>query len=231
MRGPKASPVVVLLLLCALAPAGRAGASRDILERGNALYAKGRYDEALSAYREGLLKFPGVTELHHGAGNALYRLKRFPEAEKEFSEAGRTGRSPESRYNQGDAQVRQNQLEPSLENFKQSLREHPEDPDAKYNLELIRGRLQQNQDQKQNPDKGGGKQSQKPDPSKGGEKPQPQQGDGQGKKQDKRSMKDPQELNKDQADQILKALASDEQRVQGDRLKARVSQRKPVKDW
>ncbi len=229
MRRPDLALVLVLAILCAGPRAGRADGSREILEKGNALYSKGRYDEALAAYREGLLKYPGVTELHHGAGNALYRLKRYPDAEKEFAEAGRSGHSPESRYNQGDAQVRQNQLEPSLENFKQSLREHPEDPDAKYNLELIRGRLQESKNQNQ--DKGGGKQSPKPDPTKGGDKQKQQQGGGDGKKQEKKSMKDPQELNKDQAEQILKALASDEQRVQGERLKARATQRKPEKDW
>jgi tetratricopeptide (TPR) repeat protein len=206
--------------------------ARTVLERANDLYSRGRFEEALAVYREGILQYPSVPELHYGAGNALYRLKRFAEAAKEYDESARGGTSPESRYNKGNTEVRQNQLEGSLESYKQALREHPEDNDAKYNYELIRGRLQDQKNNQNQQNKGGGGKPQpnQPDPQKGGNKKQ-QGGAGDSQQKQGRAQKDPQELNKDQAEQILKALASDEQHVQGDRLKARVTNRRPEKDW
>ena len=221
----------VALLLAWIAPAAWAGSAREVLDRANELYSRGRFEDALSAYREGLLQFPDVPELHHGAGDALYRLKRYAEAEQEFAEASRLGGGGASRYNEGDAKVRETQLEGSLESYRQALRAHPEDPDAKFNYELVKGRILQQKQQNQQ-DKQGGKP--RPDPQKkqgGGNQKLPQPGDKDKNQGGQRPQKDPQELNKDQASQILKALESDEQRVQNERLKARVVGRPPGKDW
>jgi Ca-activated chloride channel homolog len=210
-------------------PAARADSPRQALESATRLYERGQFEEALAEYREGLLKFPWVPELHQGAGNALYRLKRYPEAVKEFQEAARAS-DPRlraaGRYNQGDAEVRSNQLPQSLENFKEALRQHPEDPDAKFNYELIRARLEDSKQSKQQQQKGGGS-PEKKQPDKGGDRPKPQEGGAKGPK----PGRDPQQLSKEQAEQLLKALASDEQKLQGERLKSRVSEHRLEKDW
>jgi len=220
------------LLALACVPPARADSAREALEAGNRLFEHNKFEEALAAYREGLLKFPSVPELHQGAGNALYRLKRYAEAAKEYQEAARAA-SPEMRaaghYNQGDAEVRGNQLNESLENYKESLRQHPEDQDAKFNYELIRARLEETKKQQQQQGKGGGS-PEKKQPDQGGQRPKAGEG-GQQNGKTARNMKDPQHLNRDQAEQILKALATDEQRLQNERLKARVTEHHLEKDW
>jgi len=219
-------------LLAAVAGGARADSARGILEEGNRLFERGRFEDALAAYREGLLQHPDVPELHLGAGNALYRLKRFPEAAQEFQEASRArlrGVRAAGNYNQGDALVRGNQLPQSLESFKEALRQHPDDPDAKFNYELIRARMEEEKQSQQKQPSGGGAPKQK-QPDKGGERPKPQPGGDSGQKQS-RALKDPQQMSREQAEQILKALASDEQRLQNERLKARVTQQQPEKDW
>ena len=161
-------------LLVLGAHAAHADAPRALLEQADRLYTRGRFEEALAVYREGILRYPSVPEFHHGAGNALYRLHRFPDAAREYDQAAAAAPGPvraASRYNQGDAQVRQNQLAEALENYRESLRQHPEDRDAKFNYELIKARLHEQQQQNQ----GGGK-SQSKQPQGGGNRPKPQPG-------------------------------------------------------
>jgi Ca-activated chloride channel family protein len=210
----------------------RADSAREALEAGNRAFQRGQFEDALAAYREGVLKFPAVAELHQGAGNALYRLKRYAEASREYQEAVRAT-DPRLRaaghYNQGDAEVRANQLPQSLENYKEALRQHPEDPDAKFNYELVRARLEDSQKQQQQQGQGGGVPERK-QPDQGGDRPKQQPGGQQGKQQG-RAFSDPQQLTREQAEQLLRALASEEQRVQSDRLKARPSRHRRGKDW
>ncbi|MBI5835893.1 MAG: hypothetical protein HZB25_01490 [Candidatus Eisenbacteria bacterium] len=224
---------------CVAAVALAAGAAfaespRDALDAGNRMFEQQKFEAALAAYREGLLRHPGVAELHQGAGNALYRLKRYAEAAREYEEASRGG-TPGLRaaghFNHGDAMVRSNQLPQSLESFRSSLRQNPEDADAKFNYELVKARLEQASQQQQNPGGGGGDKQQKKQPDKGGERPKPSEGNGPSGQKQSQSAKDPQQLNKEQAEQILKALATDEQRLQNERMKARVTERRLEKDW
>ncbi len=231
--GPPAVALALALALLAPGVPARADTARGVLDEGNRLFEQNKFEEALAAYREGLLRYPSVPELHQGAGNALYRLKRYAEAAREYEEAARAA-APESRaaslYNHGDAMVRGNQLPQSIESFKAALRQHPEDGDAKFNYELVRARMEQQSQSQQKQNQGGGEDKKK-QPDKGGEKPSPRQGEGKSGQMKSRTMKDPQQLDREQAEQILKALATDEQRIQNERLRARVTEHRLEKDW
>jgi Ca-activated chloride channel family protein len=135
----------------------------------------GKYDQAQAEYRKLLERKPDDARLHYNAGAAAYHAENFEDAAKHF---GASLTSPDldlqqrSYYNLGNAFYRmgERQSEPpkkieaweqSAKQFEGSLKLNPQDTDAKFNLELVKKKLeelkQQQQQQQQKPD------SQEPD--------------------------------------------------------------------
>jgi len=67
-------------VLCALGTVGWFGAERDRAAEGNAHYDGGRYEEAETAYGEGLVDYPESGRLRFNLGTAQYREGQFADA-------------------------------------------------------------------------------------------------------------------------------------------------------
>lgn len=170
------------------------------MAEGNALYAQGRYDEALKKYAEALESNPDLAELYFNMGDAYMRLGDPVRAEASYRKFLTLTADPKLQslafYNIGNAALMKQDGEGALENYKEALRRDGSNQDAKWNLEILKKaqQEQQNQDQQDSKKKQKGKKGQKgqkgqPQP---GEKGEPgdqegQPGDQQGKPGDQKS--------------------------------------------
>ncbi len=133
--------LVLVLVLSGCDTAARHAAA------GERLYEQGEWRAAHDRFRRGFEK-SGKPALAYNAGNALYRMKRYETAERQFRDAA--GGSPELRqrslYNLGNALVRTAEdadenakgalLDRAITAYEEALRLAPADADAKWNLEI-----------------------------------------------------------------------------------------------
>jgi Ca-activated chloride channel family protein len=142
---------VALLCLLALPWPGAAGMSS-----AHRNYDQGNYLAARKEYERLLQKKPDDPRLHYNAGAAAYKAKDFDAATKDF---GAALTSPDLKvqqqayYNFGNALYRQGQRagEPNqqfqswsqaVRSYESALKLDPNDEDAKFNLELVKKKLE-----------------------------------------------------------------------------------------
>ena len=82
-----------------------------IVEKGNAAYRAGRYDEALKHYKEASVAIPESAELYFNQGTVHYRQGDYEAATDAFSQAALRSKDPlleaNARYNQGNCAFRE----------------------------------------------------------------------------------------------------------------------------
>ncbi|MCA0447138.1 MAG: tetratricopeptide repeat protein [Bacteroidetes bacterium] len=206
------------------------------LKKADGLYRQEKYEDAYKIYREELDKNPGDFELAFNAGNALYKMGKFDEAEKLFDHAKTLTKSATQssagQYNQSLANFKKKELEKSLSGLKDAIRQNPEDADAKANFEVISRLLKKQQQQQQQQQKDQNKQDKE-------QKKDDKQKQQDQKDQDKKDQKDQQkeqpqqsQIPKEQAQRLLDALKKNEKEALLKRKEMSGKVRKQVeKDW
>lgn len=228
-----------------------------LVEAGNRLYGKGEFKSAAEKYDKAVELDPESAEAAFNAAAADYRLENFDDALKGFSQAANTAEGELARfaqYNAGNAYFRLGELDDAIEAYKKALTLDPTDERARFNLEFAQRRQQQQQqgaggkqdkkDQQkqkkqpqQKPDadkqKQEGQQSQAQNQDKDETKPEDQQGrDQQGKDKQQDATQATRPMDKEQADQLLKALAQEDANVQKIIRRAPMTPAAPTdKDW
>ncbi len=153
------------LLWPAKAPASPSAALKD--------YQSGNYPGALEEYERLLQKHEDDPRLHFNAGAAAYRNKQFDEATRQFDKAIATpdlNLQQRAYFNRGnalfrlgdslaDSKKKSEQWEQSLKDFEVATKLNQKDPDAKFNYDFVKRKLeelkqqqQQQQQQKNNKD-------------------------------------------------------------------------------
>jgi len=213
-----------------------------------------KFSEAETEYRKALNKKPADVQWNYNLADALYKQKRFEDAEAKFSELAEKMEEPEeqarSLHNLGNSQLMQQKIDESIESYKKALRKNPSDMETKYNLayaQMLKKQKEQ-QEQQQNQD-----QNKDQDKDKEQNKDQ-QQNQDQEKNQDKQDQKDqqqnqqnkdndqqeqqqnqpPPKISKQDAEQLLQALQNDERDIQDKvkKQKATKAKRSRVeKEW
>jgi len=205
------------------------------------LYQKGKYDDAIRKYNRIIKDHPDWEEAHYGKGAALYKSNQVEEAIREF-ESAIPMKDPKQKsavlYNMGNALYQANRIDESLQFYKKALELNPKDMDAKYNYELAKAMLkQQNSQDKQQSDQNQQKKDQKDQQQNGQNKQEQQQKEQQKQNarhpEDSGQMKNRKEKEKDQkeAAQILDALKENEKNLMQERMKIQYSGIKKEKDW
>lgn len=217
------------------------------MTNGNDLYTKGKYKEAADNYAKALAKNPTYTPGLFNLGNSLYGLKKYDSSRKVMEttakvSADKTGKAA-ANYNIGNTYMAERKWDDAIKAYKQTLKNNPQDADAKYNLSYAnkmkaQEQQQQKQDQKDNKDKKDDKKDQqknKDDQKKDDQNKDQQQNKQDKQDKDKEQQQQPQpqqsKISKETADQLLNALQNEEKKLQEKMKKEKGTPVKPDKDW
>ncbi len=198
---------------------------RSLVRKGNSLYHRQKFEEALAFYQQAEVLEPDNLGIHYNLGNTYYRLNRHSEAISELSLAT-VSRNPRARvqafYNLGNTLYRLGRLDDALNAYKLALLANPRDRQAKENFEFC---LRKKQQQSQQPDSTSRPQS--------GSGPQQQQPSGQNEPDRQQSQSRSQaggQLDREQAERVLQAVQNREREAQKQARRVR-RQRQVERDW
>jgi len=244
----KRSGLILLVLMGIISAYGQN--ERKVIRDGVRAYENEEFGEAEVQFRKAENINQESYEAEFNTGAALYGQEKYEETVKQYQslldqtdDAGKTARIW---HNIGNSLLEAQQYAPSIEAYKNSLRLNPSDEDTRYNLAYAKQKLneqqQQNQDQEQDKDQEQQDQDQEQDKDKDQDQNQDQdqdqnndqqqdQGDDQQDQQDQQPV--PQEISKEDAERMLKAIQQQEKDVKEkvDKKKAAAAKVKTEKDW
>ena len=214
-------------------------AERKYIRQGNKQYKEEVFDESEILYRKALEKEQQSYSGEFNLGDAMYKQEKFEDAARGFHKLAENQTDPvklgELYHNIGNSLLKANQLEASIEAYKQALRNNPADNETRHNLAYAQQMQQQQQDQDQDKqDQDQDKQDQNQDQQDQDQDKQDQNQDqqDQNQNQDQQQQQQPQ-ISREDAQRMLQALQQDEQELQEKlkKQKAQATKVKVLKDW
>jgi tetratricopeptide (TPR) repeat protein len=179
------------------------------IAKGNEAYKKGDYKTAIEKYKNALRKAPGNNTARFNLANAQQKQNQMEESKKEYDKiiasADINSLKSESNYNKALAFVKEKDLENAIRFFEESLKENPNDDEARENLQKAINDLKKQQQQNQ---------------------PQNQK---QNQQQEQKKQKQP-PLNKEMMQQKFNELRNQENQLQK-KLQSKNNTMQPEKDW
>jgi Ca-activated chloride channel homolog len=141
----KTSITLVLLFFASITQSS-AQSSKKLIASGNKLYAEGKYKDAATKYSNAIQR--DTAHLGKGAynlGNALYQQKQIEPARKAYEAAAKKytdkKENAAANYNIGNTYMSEKKWEEAIDAYKKTLRNNPQDADAKYNLSYAKAML------------------------------------------------------------------------------------------
>ncbi len=229
---------LMIIFLFALAILTHAQNERKFVRQGNKYYGAALKDstkidstlfnKAEIEYRKALEKKPADPKWNFNLSNSLYKQMKFEESAEKFKEVSElsTDKVDKSRalHNMGNSLLMNNKLDESIEAYKQALRNNPQDLETKYNL-LYAMNLKKKQEEEQK----------KQDKNKDQDKDQNKDKDkDQNKDRQKQEQQQQNKISKQNAEQMLQALETEEKKTQEKvrKVQALKAKSKQVeKDW
>jgi len=149
--------IILLALMTMLVMDGSAQNADKVIRKGNKLYDKSDYSSAEGKYSEVLEADPTSQKGLFNQGGAYYQQEKYEEALQNFEIAAEMLDDPTERagayHNLGNTYFKSQDLEKSIEAYKNALRINPGDEETRYNLALAQSMLkQQEQEQQENQD-------------------------------------------------------------------------------
>lgn len=213
-----------------------------------------KFGQAEEEYRKALNKRPGHEQWEFNLADAMYKQLRFEDAERKFDELSNKLETKQEQaralHNKGNSQLMQQQIDESIESYKQALRLNPGDLDTKYNLayaQMLKNQQDQNQDQQQNQDNQNqqdnqdnkdqqdNQNQQNQDQDKNQDNQNQNQNQNQQQQQDQQQQQQQQnKISKQDAEQLLQALENDERAIQEKVKKEQAARAKKIrteKEW
>jgi tetratricopeptide (TPR) repeat protein len=120
--------------------------SLEVVDRGNAFLEEGKYDEAIAAFEEFLVKYPDLYQVHLNIGGACLKKGDLDRAEAEFKAVldkilqtlgelpKDKGAAVQALLALGEVGVRRGDFEAAGKSFREALALSPEDEAAAYNV-------------------------------------------------------------------------------------------------
>ena len=191
------------------------------------LYNKGKLDEALTKWRDAQIETPDKKELHYNIGGALHEQKRYDDSFKEYEKAINTKDDElksKTYYNIGNTLYRMGELPEAIEGYEKCLQITPDDEDAKYNIEFIKKKMEEQKQEQETRDKG--QEQEQQDQEEQGTRDK-----GQEEEEQQRSGNE-KEMSEEDAIRLLDAIKDDEQDLQKElRVQPIEGRYKVDKDW
>lgn len=244
--------IVYILLLFSIS--AFAQKERPLARKGNRFYTDSAYTEAEIAYIKALEENPDLREAQFNLANTAIKQQKNEEAIEQLQALAnntedKTGKS-EIYHNMGNAYLQNyqtylrdqekaqsagEQLDKSIDAYKNALRNNPDDDECRYNLAVAQKMKeegpppqdQQQQQQQQNQDQ----QEQDKDEQ---QQQQDQQQQEQQQQEQQQQQAQPNEISKEDAEKILNAMMQEEkelQEEQKEKQKAQAKSRRVEKDW
>jgi len=178
----------------------RADAVRDAVDAGNALYAQGKFDEAVTKYDEALVEDPKLSEAKFDKAASYYRLDDLAKAMDLYREVGAESKDmklvTKAKYNLGNCHFQQglkqkdsdlqkavDEMKTAITNWRSVLDIDKDNKKAAKNIEVARLTIKDILDQLN-------KQKQQ-DPNQPNQQQQQKQQNGQDQKQQSQQQQDP----------------------------------------
>jgi len=242
--------ILLLLGLFLFSSASLMGqAERKFIRQGNKEYKDEKFDESELLYRRALEKDKESYAGEFNLGDALYKQEKYEDAARNFKELTEDEEDPvklsQLYHNLGNSHLQANQLEESIEAYKDALRNNPFDEETRHNLAFAQSMLQQQQQQQQDQnqdeqDQNQDEQDQNQDQQDQDQEQQDQNQDQQDQNQDQQDQEQQQQqkeqqqqISKEDAARMLQALQQDEQKLQEklQKEKAQAQRVRVLKDW
>ena len=194
------------------------------------MYEQENYGEAEDYFKQSVEKDNQYYKANLNAGHSLFRqaisllkskdtlaVKKLEEAQMFYKNSSslteNDNQKAESLYNEGNSQLLSQELDKAIESYKKSLRLQPENYNTKHNLALAQS-LKKKQEKKEE------------------EKQEEKEEERNEKKEEEKQEPKEQELSKEEIEQILQALETEEKEVQEDLQKKKgIGNNKLLKDW
>lgn len=227
--------------------------STNITYEANKALSQNNFVGSEAEYRKAISKSDANAAAPYNLGRAYYNRNAMAESFTRFKEAGEKAEAKETKHksyhNMGNVFMRQKEYQKAVEAYKQALRNDPTDDETRYNLalakEMLKNEQDQNQDnqnqdqnQDQNKDEGdqGDKGQEKPEENKEGEgdkKEEQKKQPNQGQEPERKERPRPNQLSKQQIQNLLEAMQNEEKKVQEkiDAQKVKGQKIKNEKDW
>lgn len=238
---------VLLLIFAFLLSASSLNDAR----KANEAFRSGDYETAVQLYQQALESNPSDARLHFNLGSALARMGDAEQSVRAFERAKELMDDPQQQsmadYNAGTLLAESEMYDEAVNFFRDALRKNPHDPDIKHNYEMsIRKQQQQEQEQQddQNDDSDDDEQEQDQDQQQDQDgddeqdqdQDQDQQDEGEGSPEDQdqrdHDLPQPDEISKEEAENILNALEQLEREILENRKKEAEEPRSSnEKDW
>ena len=202
----------VCLLLFSLA--AMAQTDRDYIRRGNRLMRDSIYDKAQVEYQKAIEKDNTNPISHYNLGNALLYQNKAEDAMKEYETAARLEkdkiRLAQIYHNMGVMLQSAKQFDKAVACYRNSLRNNPSNNETRYNYALSLFQLKK---QQQDPDQ---QNQQKDEQGKNEkeEKEQQQQQQQQQQQEQQDQQPQPEQMSRENAEQMLNAAMQDEKATQ-----------------
>ncbi|PCI06699.1 MAG: DNA primase [Flavobacteriaceae bacterium] len=223
--------------------------ARKFVREGNVLYQQKKYADAEVAYKKAIENNPAYETAKYNLGNALSQQNRNKEAIAQYQLLAKETKDKllksQAMHNIGNDYFKEKDYQNSVNAYKNSLRANPKDDETRYNLALAQMLLEDQKNKDKDKDKKDDKQKDKDkqdqDKKDNDDKKDDKNKDDQNKdkkdpkddKKDQQKKPQPGKLSPQQMQQLLDAMANEEQKTQK-KMNAKKEKGKKVKqekDW
>lgn len=156
MKNKNSLAAIILLFVFSVPSIVFAQSDKQLVREGNKEFVNGQFNEAEINYRKALDKNPNNGTAQFNLGDAMYSQENYEKAAEVFEKTNMKGKSATERsdvyYNYGNALLKAGKGAEAAASYMQALRENPKNENARYNLEYLRQKKQEQQNQDQNKD-------------------------------------------------------------------------------
>lgn len=204
---------MLLLLLTAAASNTAAQEERPHVRRGVALLEQERFAEAEAEFRSALQLKPSSFEAAYNLGTALFRQEKYDEALQQLQATTPFANDDKQRlaslfHNLGNSYLFGQNIDQSIEAYKQALRHNPLDDETRYNL-IAAMKLKDEQEEQEEEQQDQQEQEQQEQEQEQQEQEQEQEQQDQQQQQQQES----EGISRENAERLLQALEEDEKEL------------------
>lgn len=205
---------MLLLLLTAAASNTAAQEERPHVRRGVALLEQERFAEAEAEFRSALQLKPSSFEAAYNLGTALFRQEKYDEALQQLQATTPFANDDKQRlaslfHNLGNSYLFGQNIDQSIEAYKQALRHNPLDDETRYNL-IAAMKLKDEQEEQEEEQQDQQEQEQQEQQE---QEQQEQEQEQEQQDQQQQQQQESEGISRENAERLLQALEEDEKEL------------------